>query len=152
MVATLPRATVPVPWGIEVSFPSPGIARLTVAGDIDLATAPILGVRLLTVMADHSPAVIDVDLAEVSFLDCSGIGVLVAARNAGEQAGCRVWLSRPQPMPARVLDVVGLLGVFTAPVPPCEHEAGSSRSVTVLPTRTRFVRMARAMVGRKVVA
>ena len=99
MVAILPRATVPVPWCIEVSFPSPGTARLTVTGDIDLATAPKLGMQPLIVMTEHSPAVIDVDLAAVTFLDCSGIGVLVAVRNAAEQTGCEVWISHPQPMP-----------------------------------------------------
>jgi anti-anti-sigma factor len=152
MVTTLPRATGPAPGGIEVSFPSPGTARLSVAGELDMATAPMLGMRLLAVLADHRPAIIDVDLAEVTFLDCTGIGVLVAARNAAEQTGSRVWLSHPQPMPAVVLGVVGLLDAFTAPVLPSAYDAGSRNAVMLPPTRTRLARMARAMVGRKIAA
>jgi len=40
-----------------------------------------------------SPAVIDIDLAKVSFLDCSGVGVLVAVRNTVEPIGCQVRIS-----------------------------------------------------------
>jgi anti-anti-sigma factor len=148
MTATSPRTIVPVPFGIEVSFPSPGAARMAVAGEIDLATAPILGMRLLSVITDHWPAIIDVDLTEVTFLDCTGIGALVAVRNAAEQTGCRVWISHPQPMSAVILEVVGLLGMFTAPMQPSQHETRSPGSVMLMPTRTRFARMARALVGR----
>jgi anti-anti-sigma factor len=146
MTATLPRAAAPVPLRIEVSFPSPGTVRLAVAGEIDMATAPMLGMRLLTVMDAHHPAVVDVDLAEVSFLDCSGIGVLVAVRNTAEKVRCQIWLSHPQPMVAQVLEAVGLLARFTAPVAPVVLPA--PRSAPSWTARTRVVRIARAMVGR----
>ncbi len=152
MAATLRWAAVPAPWGIEVSFPSPGTARLAVAGEIDVATAPMLATRLLTVLTDHRPVDIEVDLADVTFLDCSGIGTLVAVRNAGEQSGCRVWISHPQPTPEMVLAMVGLLGLFTAPVRPPDHEPESGDPVPLWPFRSRFARMARAMVGRRIAA
>jgi anti-anti-sigma factor len=144
MTTTLPRA--PVPLRIEVSFPSPGTARLAVAGEVDLATAPMLGMRILTVLDACHPAVIDVDLAAVTFLDCSGIGTLVTARNTAEQTRCQIRISHPRPMVAQILDMVGLLVPFTAPIVPAEPSPPQIASPRT--TRNRFVRMARAMVGR----
>jgi anti-anti-sigma factor len=145
MTTTLPRLAAPVPFRVEVSFPSPGRARTAVTGEVDLATAPMLGMRLLTMMDARHPVVVDVDLAEVSFLDCSGIGVLVAARNTAAESRCQVWVSHPQPMVTRVLDVLGLLTVFTAPIVAAEAPPRYASSWT---TRTRVARMARALVGR----
>jgi len=126
MATTFPRPAGPVPLRIEVSFPTPTSVRMAVAGEVDLATAPMLGLRLLTVLDAYHPVVIDVDLAEVGFL--SGIGVLVAARRAAEKSGCRVWVSHPQPLASTVLEVLGLLGLFTAPVVSAEALPRSPRS------------------------
>jgi anti-anti-sigma factor len=144
MTTTMPRAAA-VPFRVEVGFPSPGRARVAVTGEVDLATAPTLGMRLLTVMDAHRPVVIDVDLAEVSFLDCSGIGVLVVVRSAAEKVRCQVWVSQPQPIVSSVLEVLGLLTVFTAPIVAAEAPPRYASSWAI---RTRVVRMARALVGR----
>jgi anti-anti-sigma factor len=90
MTTTKPRAPAPAPLRIDVSFPLPGTARLSVAGEVDLPTAPMLGMRLLTVIEAHHPAVVDVDLGEVAFMHCSGIGVLAAVPNAVEHVGCQI--------------------------------------------------------------
>jgi anti-anti-sigma factor len=100
---------------VAMSCPSPATARLAVAGEVDLATAPVLRDRLLGVLRDESPAVLDVDLAGVTLLDCAGIGALVGVRNAAVHAGCQMWVSNPQPIVRRVLAVTGLLDVFTTP-------------------------------------
>lgn len=146
MTITSPRSAAPVPLRIEVSFTSPSSVRVAVAGEIDLATAPILGMRLLTVIDGHHPAVIDVDLAEVGFLDCSGIGVLVAVRNAAEKSRCQVWVSHPQPLVATVLGVLGLLAMFTGPI--VSVEALPPRPALARTTRARVARMVRALAGR----
>lgn len=100
---------------IDTSYPSAVTARVAVAGEIDLATAPVLRERLLRVLRDQRPDLLDVDLAGVTFLDCTGLGALVAIRNAAIQAGRQMRVSHPQPTVRRVLEVTGLLGVFTAP-------------------------------------
>lgn len=143
MTTSLPPVGAPVPLRIEVSLPSPGTVRLAVAGEVDLATSTLLSRQLMTMLDAHRPAVVDVDLAEVSFLDCTGIGVLVAVRDAAEKVHCRVWITHPQPFIAQILDTVGLLGQFAAPIAP-----PAPRSASRGTTRTRVVRMARAMVGR----
>jgi anti-anti-sigma factor len=101
---------------IDTTWPAPSTIRVAVVGEIDLATAPTLHDRLLTVLHEQTPAVLVVDLADVTFLDCTGIGALVAARNAAISAGAQVRVSHPQPAVRRLLDLAGLLGVLTAAI------------------------------------
>ncbi|PZG03088.1 hypothetical protein C1I95_34030 [Micromonospora craterilacus] len=101
---------------IDTSCPSPPTARLGVAGEVDLATAPVLRDKLLTLLRDQGPAVLVVDLAGVTFLDCAGVSALVGVRNAAGKTGCQMRITRPQPFVRRVLEVTGLLGIFTAPI------------------------------------
>jgi anti-anti-sigma factor len=54
-----------------------GHSTIRVTGEIDLATATELGRRLDSVIAAGTG---DVDLSEVTFLDSSGLAVLLAAR------------------------------------------------------------------------
>jgi anti-anti-sigma factor len=98
---------------IDTSCPLPATARVAVVGEVDLATAPGLRDRLLSVLHEQNPAVLDVDLAGVTFLDCTGIGALVAVRNAAVHEGCQVRVCHPQPITRRVLEVTGLLDAFT---------------------------------------
>jgi anti-anti-sigma factor len=101
---------------LDTSWTSPSSALVAVGGEVDLATAHVLRERLLGVVREHAPAVLEVDLAAVTFLDCIGISVLVAVRNTATQVGCQMRIVRPQPIVRRVLDVTGLLDVFTAPI------------------------------------
>lgn len=126
MATIMPPATAPVPLRFTLRFLSPGTARLAVAGQVDLTTAPALRMRLLALVNVHRPAAIDINLAKVTFLDCSGVGVLIEVRNTAEPRGCQVRISHPQPIVARVLDVLGLLGLFTAPTRPSEPPPGAA--------------------------
>lgn len=112
---------------LDTSWPSPSTARVAVVGEVDLATAHLLRGRLLDVLRERAPAVVDVDLAGVTFLDCTAISVLVAARNAAIHAGCHVRVSRPQPIVRRVLELTGLLGVFTTPIDQPQPATSSER-------------------------
>jgi anti-anti-sigma factor len=71
---------------------------------------------LLRVLQEQTRVVLDVDLAEVSFLDCAGLSALVAVRNAAVHAGAQIRISHAQPIVRRVLDLTGLLAAFTAPI------------------------------------
>jgi anti-sigma B factor antagonist len=64
---------------------------VTVSGDIVLASSPAVRVELYAAIDTGATRVV-VDLREVTFLDCSGLSVLVAARNGsapgrGHRAG-----------------------------------------------------------------
>jgi anti-anti-sigma factor len=101
---------------IDTTYPSPAKVRAAVVGEVDLATAQVLRDRLLNVLHDQAPAVLDVDLAGVTFLDCTGISSLVAVRNAAVRTGHRMRVTHPRPIVHRVLDLTGLLGILTAPI------------------------------------
>jgi anti-anti-sigma factor len=107
----------------DTTRPAPSTVRIVVVGEIDLATAPTLHGRLLTVLHEQAPAVLVIDLAEVTFLDCAGIGMLVAARNTAIRAGGQVRISQPQPTVRRLLDMLGLLGILTAPIDQPQRES-----------------------------
>lgn len=98
---------------VTSSSQSPGTARVAVSGEVDLDTAPELREKLLGVLHNHGPAVLDIDLAGVTFLDCAGLGALVAAHNAAVHKGCLVRVCHPRPIVRSVLEVTGLLNVFT---------------------------------------
>jgi anti-anti-sigma factor len=103
------------PLHIDVCYPEPSTTRAVISGEIDLATVPALRETLLGMVHDPIPAILDLDLAQVTFLDCAGIGVLVSARRAAAKAGRQMWITHPPPIVRLVLELTGLLSVFTAP-------------------------------------
>jgi anti-anti-sigma factor len=113
MFTTLPTAAPSTGPGIA-TCPSPGSVRVAVVGEIDLSNSDLLRMRLLDVLSASHPHHLDVDLAEVPFLDCSGITVLVVVARAAARIGCRLHITDPQPFVRRVLDLTGLLDVLTA--------------------------------------
>ena len=105
----------PLAWlRIDTSCPSPGTVRAAVIGEIDLTTAPALHDGLLSALSAQEPELLDVDLAGVTFMDCIGVGVLIAARRAAAATGCRLQVTNPQPIVRRVLELTGRLDVLTA--------------------------------------
>lgn len=82
-----------------------------VYGEIDVMTAPRLHETLEEVIAE-SPSSLLVDLANVSFIDSTGLGALVVAHRHLEERGGRLRLvSVPAPV-AQVLEVTGLTSRF----------------------------------------
>jgi anti-anti-sigma factor len=114
----VPRTTLSYPW--------PDAVRVVVTGEIDIATAPSLGLRLLAVIDHRHPTDLDVNLAAVTFLDCAGITMLVMVRAAAARTECRMRLTGTFGTVARVLDLAGVASLFTAPalpVAPATHHA-----------------------------
>ncbi|WP_407653558.1 STAS domain-containing protein [Actinoplanes oblitus] len=109
-----PAVALSSPLRIDLSCPSPGVVRVVMIGEIDLATVGMLHAELLTVLFALRPRRIDVELAAVTFLDCSGLTALIVARQVGARTGCRLRIKDPQGIVRRVLKLTGLLGVLTA--------------------------------------
>jgi anti-sigma B factor antagonist len=82
-------------------------AVVHVAGEIDLATCPQLRAALLELTSRGVHHLL-VDLAQVSFLDSSGIGVLIGALHRVRQHQGSITLVAPTP---RVRQVLGLTGI-----------------------------------------
>jgi anti-sigma B factor antagonist len=80
-----------------------GCTVVTLAGDIDIQTAPELRERLAE-LADGDLTLV-LDLSAVDFLDSSGLGALVGAANALQQAGGSLRLACPRPHVQKVFRI-----------------------------------------------
>ena len=88
---------------------------ITFSGEIDIATAPELA-RQLDLAIDGNPGErIDVDFAGVTFIDSSGLGVLVAAQRRARAAGGDVAVTNLRPNLRTVFSLTGLDKVLLAP-------------------------------------
>ena len=79
--------------------------RLGITGELDLATAP----QLADLLSD--PTVDELDLSGVSFIDASGLTVLVAARDA--RGPEHLLLVTPSTAVSRILELTDELRAFT---------------------------------------
>jgi len=86
---------------------------LEVGGEIDVATSPALRVALADLL-DDSPQRVTLDFARVSFIDSSGLGVLVGAlKQLRAQSTDAVLAVAHAQLPVRnVFDITGLDELF----------------------------------------
>jgi len=91
---------------ISVS-PEPGYVVVSVAGEIDMATAPQFREQLASVISCGALRVV-VDLARVTFMASAGVGVLMGTHRVLAAQGGSLVLASPSPAAGRVLFLVGL--------------------------------------------
>jgi anti-anti-sigma factor len=101
------------------------VPRVVVAGELDDTTVTSLHRAVVELLRHDVPGRVDVDLADVTFLDTCGIRTLLACLVDARQVGCELRLTDPQPLVYRVLRIVGLLDLFSlahdAPTPPAQR-------------------------------
>jgi anti-anti-sigma factor len=90
-----------------------GVAVVTVTGDVDVATCAALRDSLLQVIADENFRGLVVNLAGVSFIDSTGIGVLVGAWRRTKATDGDLALASPSRQAQSVLDATGLTKVLS---------------------------------------
>lgn len=83
-------------------------------GEVDMNTSSLLCDAVQTAIGRPGMTWIDIDLGEVSFLDSTGIAVLVALHNAASSKGISMRVLRPHPIVRTLLEVVGLLDLLIA--------------------------------------
>jgi anti-sigma B factor antagonist len=93
------------PFEIEIIERDEAVV-LVVEGEIDIATAPLLEQRLTEAEAGDAPRLI-VDLDRVSFMDSTGLQVLVA-HALSETNGRRIRLTKGSPQVQRLFTVSGM--------------------------------------------
>lgn len=81
-------------------------ALITLAGEIDLESAPLIRETLASCLRDGIRT-IDVDLTAVAFCDCSGVNAFLNARALSVAAGASMRLHYPRPAVARLLTLTG---------------------------------------------
>jgi anti-sigma B factor antagonist len=85
---------------------------VVVTGEIDMATAPMLG-RELTAAVESGDGPVVLDLSEVTFFDSSGLRVaIVAHRDLGEQGRRLAVVCDPEGHVRRTFALAGLADVL----------------------------------------
>jgi anti-anti-sigma factor len=77
-------------------------------GEIDLANAALFREVLRQVVERKNGGRIVVDMRDVTFLDSSGLGMLVAAQRAATAKGIELRLADPNPIVRMTLEVANL--------------------------------------------
>ena len=83
-----------------------------VSGELDIATASKLTTAAETAISSQSRAV-RIDLAEVDFMDSTGLSAILQARDHAVDRGLPFYVSRPRPTPARVFELTGMAEILT---------------------------------------
>jgi anti-sigma B factor antagonist len=106
---------------------------LSLRGEIDFLNAPPIVEAITQALAQQRPAKVRVDVSEVTFMDSSGIGVLVSAMHAAEDVSASFRVVHPNARVLDQLDGVGLVEVFGLAGfevdPPVEEAVGRSPAV-----------------------
>jgi anti-anti-sigma factor len=76
----------------------------TLTGEVDAHTAPSLAVA----MAELPPGLTTLDMSGVSFMDSSGLRVLMEATARARDSGGDLVVARPSPAVARLIEISGL--------------------------------------------
>jgi anti-anti-sigma factor len=90
---------------------------VTISGEIDIQSGPQLRDQLLRTMGRHG-ARLALDLTGVTFIDCAGINVLLAARRGAQLEGGWLRVIRASPRVQRVLVLTRLHDVLMPTVLP----------------------------------
>lgn len=100
--------TPPIRLGLEDDARD-GCHTLSLVGELDAATAPTLQAAVEELCRAGAREVV-LDLHELSFIDSSGLRVILASRQLCEREGCDFSLSRAQPQAQRLFELTDVLG------------------------------------------
>jgi anti-sigma B factor antagonist len=98
-----------------------GHAELILVGELDVATAPDLLTTLNSLIEDDHRD-LRLNLSGLSFMDASGVSVLMQVHKHLGEVGGRLTLTFVHGIPQRILGICGLLEVIT------EHHSPSASS------------------------
>lgn len=98
-----------------------GIVVARAAGEVDIATSGLLRDGLLRVITDEEHRGLVVNLASVTFMDSTGVGVLVGVWRRVQAGRSALAVAEPSPQVRRTLDTAGLDKIL--PVYDSEQEA-----------------------------
>lgn len=92
----------------------PSALLLHIGGELDGCTRPEFVSRVAAALWSAPINAIDLDLADVDFIDCSGLGALVEVRNLAADRQCSLALTRCSRSVTRLLTMTGMGGYFGA--------------------------------------
>ncbi|MFF2788958.1 STAS domain-containing protein [Streptomyces sp. NPDC058049] len=109
------RPDIPGAAGLEVGVtpgPLPGTVQIVVIGEIDFDNATFLREALLAALFSHRATLL-VDLERVTFCDCAGLNILLAARHAALQAGRSLHITAEGRRVERLLNLTDTRSLLT---------------------------------------
>ncbi|GIJ50700.1 hypothetical protein Val02_75860 [Virgisporangium aliadipatigenens] len=100
---------------LRTSVPEPAVVEIAASGDVDMSTSPQLREAIVEALDAHRPQRVTVDLADVAFVDSSGLSALMYCRNIAERDGITLRVTAAQPLVRRVFMITGLVDVLLEP-------------------------------------
>jgi anti-sigma B factor antagonist len=88
-----------------------GHVVVALRGELDIVDAASV-TAVLAAAAARNPGII-IDLAALEYIDCCALGALGRVRAQARQAGGDLLLAAPRGQVRRILDLTGLIGVFS---------------------------------------
>jgi anti-sigma B factor antagonist len=110
--------------------------RVSVAGEVDMSSAPKLRAALAGAIGSWPRRRLEVSLAGVRFFDAAGVHALLDARRRAATDGRDLVVVAAQPMVCQILELTGVLGLLApaglektpkAPPPSALHAGGDVR-------------------------
>jgi anti-sigma B factor antagonist len=95
---------------ISVDTDAAGRRLIRLTGSLDLQSRDLLLAGAAVTSPDTRAVV--VNMAEVTFIDSSGIGAMVELASDADDAGVSLSLQDPSPRVLRILEITGLLDVW----------------------------------------
>lgn len=89
-----------------------GTVVVRILGEVDLASAPVLREALIELIDGQGNLFVQLDLENLSFIDSTGIGVLVRALRSVRQKGGDLTLMNCRASTLRILEIAGLTEIF----------------------------------------
>jgi anti-sigma B factor antagonist len=115
LVALQTLASPPPDFDVAQARGEGGVLTLRPAGELDIATAPRLERALLFERRPGDRVMLD--LADLEFLDSTGLRVIVQAVEASRTGGWELTLRQGRPAVRRVFEISGVIGALPFEVP-----------------------------------
>lgn len=96
---------------VQVSSPVAGVRMLSLVGDIDMFTAPVVD-SMITGQLARRPEALVLDLREVGFMSSAGLATLMSARNQAGAAGIALRVVCTAESVLRPMTITGLVRLF----------------------------------------
>jgi anti-sigma B factor antagonist len=105
-------------FGVVVELESDALV-LGIVGELDAYTAPKLRAALLSLVSTGTTRLV-IDLTDLTFVDSTGLNLLVRAGQRVEGLGGSLTLRGATTQTRRLLELTGLDGMFTLESPPAQ--------------------------------
>ena len=89
-----------------------GEHTLVLSGELDLNSAPLLGVTLRLICAEPATSAVVLDLSRLTFMDSTGIHAVLLAKELSAEHGAEFFVVPGEAQVRRVMQITGLLAAL----------------------------------------